>query len=287
MKAPHRLLLILLAIVLLTGFIGYGLYSSKYHLSISPYTIETDKLDASIRIVQLTDLHNSVFGQNNSRLIARVAEQEPDLILITGDLLNENEQRTDIAVGLIEGLTEIAPVYVSYGNHEKGYEERYGAELRKLYTEAGATVLEYDWVDLTVKGQSIRLGGLYGYCLPAKYLETGEARERECNFLKAFQDTDATTILMCHMPVCWIMNGSLDEWNVDIVFAGHAHGGQVRIPFVGGLWAPDQEWFPGRESGLYFSEAGKKVLVLSRGLGNTEKIPRFNNVPEVLVALCQ
>lgn len=274
----------ILPITIVLSLVFFGLYSSAYFLTESFYGISSPKVSEPIHIVQLTDLHNSEFGENNSELVKRVAAQQPDLILVTGDLLNQDAERTDIATTLVSGLKEIAPVYVSFGNHESAFERKYGADLRALYSEAGATVLEYDWADLTVKGQKIRLGGLYGYCLPGELLETGEARENECAFLEEFQDTDELKILMCHMPVCWQINGSLDSWNVDIVFAGHAHGGQIVIPGVGGLKSPDRGWFPGREQGLYWSKDGKKVLVLSRGLGNREKIPRFNNIPEILVA---
>lgn len=262
--------------------LGISLFTSSHALTTTHYTLSSTTI-SSLRIVQLTDLHNSEFGEENSRLIDAVRAQSPDLILLTGDLLNSNEQRTDIATNLITQLCEIAPVYCSNGNHEVEYQEKYGVDVDKLYQEAGAVVLEKEYQDITVNDQKVRLGGIYGYCLPGKYLETGEADQEECTFLEEFQNTDLPTILMCHMPVCWMINGSLDAWDVDYVFAGHVHGGEVILPFIGGLYGPDLGWFPGRMEGVFTSENKEKTLILSRGLGTSERIPRFNNIPEIMV----
>ncbi len=256
-----------------------SLYTSAYLLTITTYQLTTNT-STSLRILQLTDLHNSEFGANNSQLISTVRAQYPDLILLTGDLLNSDEQRTDIATKLITQLCEIAPVYCSNGNHEVEYQENYDVDVDELYREAGAVVMEKEYQDIVVNGQEIRLGGIYGYCLPG---DMGEDRADETAFLKEFQNTELPTILMCHMPVCWMINGSLDEWNVDYVFAGHLHGGEVILPFIGGLYGPDLGWFPGRMEGIFTSENKEKTMILSRGLGTSEMIPRFNNIPEVVV----
>ena len=268
---------------LLAALIGFGFYSSKYCLSISHYTVDIEKLQVPIRIVQLSDLHNSRFGKDNARLIKKISAEQPDLVFITGDVVDQNNAGTDIAVDLVRKLNGIAPVYVSLGNHETAHQRKYETDFRALYTDAGAIVLEYDYTDIRMHGETIRLGGLYGFCLYGTLQDLGEARESECIFLHDFQSTDSCSVLLCHLPICWLQNDSLDAWDVDVVFSGHAHGGQIRIPFVGGLWAPDQGWFPGKESGLYSSKDGSKTLVLSRGLGSTEKIPRFNNIPEIVV----
>ena len=163
---------------------------SRYALSVSRYELREPGLTGAIRIVQLSDLHNSEFGKENVRLTAKVAEQEPDLILVTGDLLNENEEGTEVAVALIRKLAKIAPVYISYGNHEIGYERRFDTDLKELFSRAGAVVLDGTWEDVTVNGQELRIGGIFGYCLSSVYLRTGEARLRECAFLEAFLNTD-------------------------------------------------------------------------------------------------
>ena len=172
--------------VILIGLIIKDRYDSKYSLTVTNYQLQSN-FSSSLRILQLTDLHNSEFGAQNSRLISDVRDQSPDLILLTGDLLNSNEQRTDIATNLITQLCDIAPVYCSNGNHEIEYQENYGVDVDELYREAGAVVLEKEYQDITVNEQKVRLGGIYGYCLPGKYLETGEADQEECTFLEEFQ----------------------------------------------------------------------------------------------------
>ena len=273
----------LFVIVLLMILSGLSLYASKYFLQCSHYEITYERITHPFRIVFLADLHNSVFGENNEKLIQKVLEQESDLILIAGDLINDTEENLSIALKLIEALSKEIPVYISLGNHEVNYEIRYGTNITALYEQAGARVLDFTYEDIEINGQRIRLGGVYGYCLAEKYLKSGEAKQEEVSFLKDFQDTDLYTILMCHMPVTWIINNSLNEWDCDLVLCGHAHGGQIRIPFIGGFYAPDQGYFCGKEAGLYYSDDKKKSMLLSRGLGSTQKIPRMNNIPEIVV----
>lgn len=244
-------------------------------------SLSSEKINNTIRIVQLSDIHNSEFGEANARIVEKIQAQRPDIVLITGDIINSDEYVTKIAVNLISSLCKVAPVYISIGNHENDFEQKYGVDIAQIYENAGAIVLDKEYIDISVNNQQIRLGGIYGYCLPEKYgIET---IPEECNYLNEFQMTDVYSVLMCHMPVCWIENDGLDEWDIDLVLAGHAHGGQIRVPILGGLWAPDQGWFPGKESGLYYSADENKVLVLSRGLGSNEVLPRFNNTPEIVV----
>lgn len=275
-----RLLAVLLAILAL---LAWGFFGSKYALELSNYVLSSPKLTAPIRVVQLTDLHNSEFGEDNERLVRMVSRQRPDLILMTGDMLNGREDETEIAASLVRRLTEVAPVYFSYGNHEVTHERMFWRDLTALFEEAGATVLDRTYEDVTVNGQTIRLGGIYGYCLPEKYYASGEAKRWECEYLKEFQDTEYYTILLAHLPTCWIRNDNLDIWQIDCVVSGHVHGGQIRLPLIGGLYAPDQGFFPGRSSGIYASQDGKRAMVLSRGLGSGVGVPRFNNVPEIVV----
>ena len=124
--------LLYLLIILITLSVA-SLLASKYALSVTHITASTGKISSSLRIVQLTDLHDSSFGRGNSRLIRKVKEQDPDVILITGDLVNAKQENTEIAVNLIKNLVKIAPVYCSDGNHEVEYQENYGTDLHEFY----------------------------------------------------------------------------------------------------------------------------------------------------------
>jgi len=279
-----KILSLIGCLVLLAGIYLYDdIWDSKHTLTVTRYQIETDCLTAPVRLVHLTDLHNSEFGEGNSELVELVKKQEPDLILMTGDMLNGREERTDIAENLISALDEIASVYFSYGNHEVTHEIEFQENLAVLFQEGGADVLEGRYEDVSVNGQVIRLGGIYGFCLSERYLKWGEAKPWEIRFLKEFQDTAHYTVLLTHLPTCWIQNDNLDAWDIDCVLSGHEHGGQIRLPFIGGLYAPDRGFFPGKASGVYLSSDGESAMVLSRGLGSSSRIPRINNMPEVVV----
>ncbi len=240
MKLKIRIISVsVVLIILFVLFVIASIHDSKYNLEVSHYQISTSEITEGIRIVQLSDQHNSVFGEDNEMLINQVREQMPDLIFITGDILNANEKGTDIAESTIKLLTEIAPVYISMGNHELQYEAAYGTDIKELFERCGATVLDYSYVDVDVKGQHLRIGGIYSYCVPVEYLEGVESRLWDALFLDQFQNTDRYTILLCHLPLCWIRTGGLNSWDVDLVFSGHVHGGQVIFPVIGGAFAPD------------------------------------------------
>lgn len=313
-----------LAIVICLGLFVLlirDLYCSAKILETTEYQIASNDISAPFRVVQLSDLHDSVFGEANEKLLSAVADTSPDLILLTGDMVDQKNWNEGVVTSLISDLKNIAPVYVSLGNQELEIEQQYGLNMTDLFEDAGAAVLEYSYKDIEANGQQLRLGGIYGYCQNEAYAaESG--REKESDFLREFQDTNRYKILLCHMPVCWLEGNSLYDWGVDTVFSGHAHGGQIRFPFIGGLYAPDQGWFPGQLCGVYdtneddfkeykeknfkwlddMKKAGKPIpvdaakyekngyleyspshLVLSRGLGSGQVIPRFNNVPEIVV----
>ncbi len=189
----------------------------------------------------------------------------------------------DIAVHVIEELSKYYPVYFSYGNHEKQYEEKYSVDIKEVFEEAGCTVLEQDYIDIEIKNIPVRIGGIYGYCLPQDIKSDRDERFIEQMYVHSFENTDRYKILLCHMPVSWISYGSLDSWNIDLVLSGHVHGGQIIFPGLGGLYAPDMGFFPGKLNGVFDSEDGSKHAVVSRGLGSTEWVPRFNNLPEIVV----
>ena len=136
---------------------AWSLLGSKYALEVTNYVLSSPKLTAPIRAVQLTDLHNSEFGENNERLVRMVKKQNPDVILLTGDMLNGDEPRTEVVTGLIEQLAEIAPVYASFGNHEKANENVYGTDVGALFSQAGAHVLERTYEDVEIGGQTVRI----------------------------------------------------------------------------------------------------------------------------------
>ncbi len=258
-------------------FIILNLILSQKYISVTRYEYKNPRITEDFRVVHLTDLHNYQFGTKNRRLVEKVREETPDLIFLTGDMLNEDETRTDICIDLVEKLVKIAPVYVSLGNHEIEYMNRVGNNnLISEIEQAGAVVLNEQYIDMEINGVPARLGGVYGYVLAPD-----ETKNSEQVFMEEFQDTDRFKILLSHVPEGLLLWKSMEYWDVDLVFSGHVHGGQVRLPFVGGLYDPEEGYFPTYTKGMF--KCGNGTMILSAGLGSSRGRLRINNFPEMVV----
>lgn len=271
------LLLMLLALV---AFF-YEVHRCATQLRVTVYTLETE-LTESIRIVHLTDLHSCVYGENNDTLVELAAAQKPDLFLMTGDMLSRDDSEPDVVCDLIIRLREIAPVYYGYGNHELEWEQRTGESLVPALEAAGASVLRTAYMDITVNGQALRIGGYHGYYRqPGMYDISDEQHQAELDFADTFEDTDRFKILLSHIPTAWLDWEYMDTCPVDLVLNGHYHGGQVVLPWGRGLITPYVGLFPKYTRGIYVGE--KAACVLSAGIGTEKRLPRINNLPEVVV----
>lgn len=258
-------------------FIILNLVLSQKYISVTKYEYKNPRITGNFKVVHLTDLHNYQFGTKNHRLVEKVRKENPDLIFLTGDMLNENETRMNIYIELVEQLVEIAPVYVSLGNHEIEYMNRAGNNnLISEIEQAGAVVLNEQYIDMEVNGVPVRLGGVYGYVLAPDKVKNSEQA-----FMEEFQDTDRFKILLSHVPEGLLLWKSMEYWDVDLVFSGHVHGGQVRLPFIGGLFDPEEGYFPTYTKGMF--ECGNGTMILSAGLGSSRGRLRINNFPEMVV----
>ena len=281
-----------IVIMLVTGiWCGYQIWRSYHTLEISiiPVTLERwtteGSGDTELRVAVLADLHASSFGEENQLLAEQVLAQQPDLIIMAGDMLDEQMAHCDDLLALVEQLALVCPVYYGLGNHERDYVESYPQLLDQL-TQAGAVVLEESYVDTVIGGREIRIGGMYAYGFfsqdPDKLAQMSASQQKTYGFLQEFQATDACKVLICHRPDSFIFNNAGTLWDVDLVISGHVHGGQVVVPFLGGLWAPDQGWWPDYVQGLH--RCGQVWVAITTGLGSqTESLPRFNNPPEILI----
>lgn len=265
-KKAIRRVALSFTILLIIGFV-LSLLLSTFALKTTDYTVENPKIGENIRIVVLSDLHSSRFGKDNKRLIEKVKKQNPDLIFTVGDMLNNNTIDFSYLSTLYKSLGEIAPVYCTFGNHETSHPDT--KKIHEIISEH-AVLLRNDYREITVKDCEIRIGGLEDY---------HPSRTELDDFLKDFADTHKLTLLICHCPEHYTWGA--DNVKTDLMVSGHTHGGQIIIPFKGGLFAPEQGYFPHFDYGVFHEE--NSTLVISKGLGTSDKpIPRFNNIPEIL-----
>lgn len=256
-------LLLLIAVSL------WGFYENTA-LELNSFPVSSQALpDAfeGFQIAQISDLHNARFGKENEDIAVLLGQVQPDIIAITGDLLDSRHTDMEAALAFAEKLVKIAPCYYVTGNHEAWISGYSGFEKR--LEEAGVTVLRNQTISLERDAQAITLAGIDD---PAFLGETPFQRMLEQ------LSSENYTILLSHRPEYF---SQYCEAGFDLVLSGHAHGGQFRFPFLGGLIAPNQGFFPEYDSGLYTS--GETNLVVSRGLGNSVFPFRINNPPEILL----
>lgn len=279
MKKIIKRLVIILFILILACLAS--IWISYNWLTVTHFTVRSSKISEPFRIVLVSDLHEHQFGRDNEKLAVKIREQSPDLIIIDGDMINGDSENADTAVELVRALKETAPVYYSFGNHEYSYMEAGHEDLTEELEAAGAVVLNYQSIDIDVKGNQIRLGGLYEYGFETG-MQSEEENERAILYLEEYADTDRYLIMCAHRPESFYPWDMADQWGIDLVLSGHLHGGQVIIPGVGGLYNSLDGFFPKFDYGQY--KLGDSDMVITRGLGSNPKmLPRFNNPPEIAV----
>lgn len=273
----------LIFIIFVSLYTVSTIYASKNFIELTTYEYPSDKITKDINLIIISDAHAHEFGNNNSDLINKVKNEKPDAILLDGDIINFYEESTDYLTHLVSSLKDIAPVYYTIGNHEEFYMMSNPVSIESVVEEAGGIYLDQEYEDIVIQGQKMRLGGLYDYAynnlqVPnEQYLEKGSYL-----FLKDYVDTDSFTLLMSHRPESFINKEENARWPIDLVVSGHEHGGQVRLPFIGGFYSTHLGLFS-EFLDSYHNINGIPILV-SRGLGTHEASvpPRMYNIPEII-----
>ncbi|MBE6977098.1 MAG: metallophosphoesterase [Ruminococcaceae bacterium] len=256
-----KVFFICVSTILLAGLVW--LIWGNITVGLSEYEIYESDLPAAFdgyRIAHVSDLHNSGLWE---KTIVKLQACQPDIICITGDLIDCKKTDVDTALAFAAEAVRIAPCYYITGNHEINVTAAVREELIRGLKTLGVTVLMDDQILLEKDGQSIALVG-------HKWGNSDAVGE--------LTDFDGYRILLSHRPECF------DDYaagEYDLVLTGHAHGGQVRLPWIGGLYAPGQGIFPEYDSGVYTE--GRTDMVVSRGIGNSGFPIRFSNRPEVIV----
>ena len=274
-KAKHRGLVVLIIIIAAAALL---LLDSRYRIVTTEYELTYDRLPAGFdgfRIAALSDLHMRDYGE---RLPELVKAQAPDIIVLTGDFLNARTSETEGSQTerlrpLLAEFAKIAPCYFVSGNHEWASGEM--QQLSDMLDELGIVYLRNEFVLLEKGGDSVVLAGVEDPNGPADMIKPDKLAD-----IIAQSYPDKYTLLLAHRND---LLAKYPELKVDTIICGHAHGGIMRLPFVGGVFGTDRSFFPKYDAGV-FSE-GRCDMVLSRGLGEYMKVPRFLNNPELVTVV--
>ena len=246
-------------------------------LVVRDYKIKTDKLlpAQSIKIVLITDLHSHMYGNGQRKIIKKIMDQNPDLIALAGDILDD-EVPTHGTEVFLDAIRNIAPIYYVTGNHEIW--TRDVSNVKDIFKSYGVSVLENNYEEVNINGIDLILAGVEDPdIIPYERPQSNWYEEVEEGLLNV-GNKEGYKILLSHRPELVDFYNTLD---FDMVLSGHAHGGQVRIPFIlNGLYAPHQGFFPKYAGGVYDHE--NYTHIVSRGSSFNPKLPRIFNPPEVV-----
>lgn len=275
--ARNRMVMAFITVILVSILLYWGNTS----IQTTQINIISEKIPENFdgfTIVQVSDLHNAAFGRHQTRLLNAVHNASPDIVAVTGDLIDSHHTDLVTAMEFINGCVKIAPVYYVTGNHEAGTNQY--NELKQQLIAAGVMIINDDSTTITSGTESIQVMGLNDpYFTPGG--DSHEALVLMDSKLKSLlNQKNEYTILLSHRPELFEMYAGN---NIDLVLTGHAHGGQVRLPVIGGIVAPNQGFFPEYTEGVYEKEQTK--MIVSRGLGNSIIPLRINNRPELVVVM--
>ena len=250
-------------------FFGAFLYWQNNGLMLTSMTYRGDvpKAFDGYKILQVADVQNKIFGKAQKPLLQKIRNAAPDIIVMTGDLLDRNRTDVNAAMELIQEMVQIAPIYFVSGNHEHRSGE--WELLAERLVQEGVTILDNGKSVIEQDGDTITLLGLADKSVNRYY-------DKVLHVLMAGQE-EGFHILLSHRPELF---ETYVQEGVDLVFTGHAHGGQIRLPLIGGIFAPHQGFFPKYTEGMH--EKDGTVMVVSRGLGNSSFPLRIFNRPELI-----
>ncbi len=277
-KNKKRIIVLTVLTIVLLILIVWTVWGNTA-IELNTYTIKSEKLPESFsgyRIAHISDLHNAEVGKDNVKLLAMLREAEPDIIAITGDLIDSRNTDIEIALHFAEEAVKIAPCYYITGNHEARVSE-YNI-MKSNLSELGVIVLSDARIELEKNGQTISVWGVDDPSFQTDYLFGDAETVMRTKLQTLTSENEAYTVLLSHRPELF---DTYVESGIDLILSGHAHGGQFRLPLIGGLVAPNQGFFPKYDAGLYTS--GNTNMIVSRGIGNSIIPIRFNNRPEVVL----
>ncbi len=259
--------------MLLLGFLSVLGVSVKAFYDTNVFKVnhvnfQTSKIpkDTEITILQISDVHNKVFGEGNDRILEKVKEIDANIIVLTGDLVDRSTEDLTSIFSFVEGLTAInESVYFVSGNHE--WDNKYKQELLAGLEQRKITILNNKNKTLSIDGTELNLVGL-----------DDESTNHE-NLDLAFEevDEDIYTVLLSHSPG---VVESYDRIPADLILSGHTHGGQIRLPIIGALVAPNQGYFPEYDKGVFELNANQ-YLYIDSGLGTSVAPVRFWNQSQI------